>query len=118
MAKNDQLAGPRAWGSFARRLAAAWAFALWVPSGGLTLDGIGGVGGALMSLVLAVFAGIAAVHGHAVVIALVFLASFFPIGVSLLPRDHWLQAAGWLDLGLLVAAVLIWATRGACEVNA
>jgi hypothetical protein len=65
----------------------------------------------LMSLVLAVFAGIASVHGHAVVIALAFLASFFPIGVSLLPRDHWLQAAGWLDLGLLVAAVLIAATR-------
>ena len=40
-------------------LAIAWALALWVPSGGLTLQGIGGVGGALMSLVLAVFAGIA-----------------------------------------------------------
>ena len=60
-------------------LAVAWAFALWVPSGGLTLEGVGGVGGALMSLVLAAFAGIAAVHGHAAVIALVFLASFFPI---------------------------------------
>jgi hypothetical protein len=99
-------------------LAAAWALALWVPSGGLTLDGIGGVGGALMSIVLAVFAGIASVHGHAVVIALAFVASFFPIGVSLLPRDHWLQAAGWLDLGLLLAAVLIWATRRRIEVTA
>ena len=99
-------------------LATAWALALWVPSGGLTLEGVGGVGGALMSLVLAVFAGIAAVHGHAAVIALVFLASFFPIGVSLLPRDHWLQWAGWLDLGLLVAAVLIWATRRRTEVAA
>jgi hypothetical protein len=92
-------------------LSAAWAFALWVPSGGLTLDGLGGVGGALMSLVLAVFAGIASVHGHAVVVVLAFLASFFPIGVSLLPRDHWLQWAGWLDLGLLAAAVLMFATR-------
>jgi len=99
-------------------LASAWAFALWVPSGGLTLNGIGGVGGALMSLVLAVFAGIASVHGHAAVIALAFLASFFPIGVSLLPRDHWLQWAGWLDLGLLVAAVLIWATRRPTEATA
>ena len=44
-------------------------------------------------------------------IVLAFIASFFPIGVSLLPRDHWLQWAGWLDLGLLVAALLIWATR-------
>ena len=57
------------------------------------------------------FAGIAAVHGHAAVIALAFLASFFPIGVSLLPRDHWLQWVGWLDLGLLVSAVLIWVSR-------
>jgi hypothetical protein len=92
-------------------LAAAWAFALWVPSGGLTLEGLGGVGGALMSLVLAVFAGIASVHGHAVVVVLAFLASFFPIGLSLMPTDHWLQWAGWLDLGLLVAAVLMFATR-------
>jgi hypothetical protein len=99
-------------------LASAWAFALWVPSGGLTLEGVGGVGGALMSLVLAVFAGIASAHGHATVIALAFVASFFPIGVSLLPRDHWLQSAGWLDLGLLVAAVLIWATRRRIEVTA
>lgn len=96
-------------------LASSWALALWVPSGGLTLEGIGGFGGALMSLVLAVFAGIASVYGHATVLALAFLASFFPIGVSLLPRDHWLQAAGWLDLGLLVAAVLIWATRRRAE---
>jgi hypothetical protein len=91
-------------------LAAAWAFALWVPSGGLTLTGVSVIG-ALMFLVLALFAGIASVYGHATVVALAFLASFFPIGVSLLPRDHWLQSAGWLDLGLLVAAVLIWSTR-------
>jgi hypothetical protein len=99
-------------------LAGAWALALWVPSGGLTLEGVGGFVGALMSLLLAVFAGIASVHGHATVIALAFLASFFPIGVSLLPRDHWLQAAGWLDLGLLVAALLIWATRRRAEITA
>lgn len=91
-------------------LAAAWAFALWVPSGGLTITGVSVVG-ALMFLVLALFAGIASVYGHATVIALAFVASFFPIGVSLLPRDHWLQWAGWLDIGLLVAAVLIGATR-------
>jgi hypothetical protein len=99
-------------------LSAAWAFALWVPSGGLTLDGLGGVGGALLSLVLAVFAGIASVHGHAAVVVLAFLASFFPIGVSLMPRDHWLQWAGWLDLGLLVAAVLMFATRRSAKLPA
>jgi len=95
-------------------LSAAWAFALWVPSGGLTLTGISVIG-ALMFLVLAIFAGIASVYGHASVVALAFVASFFPIGVSLLPRDHWLQWAGWLDLGLLAAAVLMFATRSSAK---
>jgi hypothetical protein len=91
-------------------LSAAWAFALWVPSDGLTITGISVIG-APMFLVLAVFAGIASVYGHATVIALAFVASFLPVGVSLLPRHHWLQWAGWLDLGLLLAAVLIGTTR-------
>ena len=110
MGKAVNLLG-RGWGVVcAAGLSAAWAFALWVPSGGLTLTGVSVIG-ALMFLVLALFAGIASVHGHAAVVALAFVASFFPIGVSLLPRDHWLQWAGWLDLGLLVAAVLLFATR-------
>jgi len=91
-------------------LASAWAYVLWVPSAGLTLTNFNVVT-ALLFVVLALFAGIAAVHGHAAVIALAFVASFFPIGVSLLPRDHWLQWVGWLDLGLLVSAVLIWLSR-------
>jgi hypothetical protein len=94
----------------AAALASAWAYVLWVPAAGLTLANLNVVT-ALVFVALAVFAGIAAVHGHALVIALLFLASFFPIGVSLLPRDHWLQWVGWLDLGLLVSAVLIWVSR-------
>jgi hypothetical protein len=27
--------------------------------------------------------------------------------------DHWLRAVGWLDLGLFVAAALLWLTRAA-----
>ena len=90
-------------------LAGIWALVLWVPSGGFSVEGVNVVG-ALMFVALAVFAAIASVYGHATVIALVFLASFFPIGVSLLPRDHWLHWVGWLDLGLLIAAVLLLAT--------
>ena len=82
---------------------------LWVPSSGYL--GNLNVVTALFFVALAVFAGIAAVHGHAMVIALIFLASFFPIGVSLLPREHWLQWVGWLDLGLLASAVLIWLSK-------
>jgi hypothetical protein len=91
----------------AAALSGAWAYVLWVPSAGLTLENLNVVT-ALFFVVLSIFAGIAAVHGHAAIVALVFLASFFPIGISLLARDHWLQWVGWLDLGLLASAVLTW----------
>lgn len=91
-------------------LAGAWAFALWVPAAGLTVTGISVVT-ALLLVVAAVVAGIAAFHGHALLLALLFLASFFPIGAFLMPTDHWLKWVGWLDLGLLAAAVLIRLTR-------
>lgn len=90
----------------AAALALAWAFVLWVPTMGLTVTGISVVT-ALLLVVLAVFAGIAAAYGHAVVLALLFLASFFPVGAFLMPTDHWLKWVGWLDLGLLISAVLI-----------
>ena len=98
-------------------LAAAWSFVLWVPSAGLTVTGVSVVT-ALLLVAFAVFAGIAAAYGHAVVIALLFLASFFPVGAFLMPTDHWLKWVGWLDLGLLVAAVLIWVTRRRAVVSA
>jgi hypothetical protein len=93
----------------AASLASAWAVALWVPAAGLTPTGISVVT-ALLLVVLAIFAGIAAVYGHAVVLALLFLASFFPVGAFVMPTDHWLKWVGWLDLGLLAAAGLIWLT--------
>ena len=102
----------------AASLAGVWAFVLWVPSaGGLTVTGISVVT-ALLLVALAVFAAIAAVHGHALVIALLFLASFFPVGVFLLPTDHWLKWVGWIDLGLLLAAILIWTTKPRAPVAA
>jgi hypothetical protein len=91
-------------------LAGVWAFVLWVPAAGLTVTGISVVT-ALLLLAFAVFAAIAAVYGHATVIVLLFLASFFPVGGFLMPTDHWLKWVGWADLGLLVAGVLIWLTR-------
>jgi hypothetical protein len=93
----------------AAALASAWAVALWIPSAGLTLTGISIVT-ALLLIAFAVFAGIAAAHGHGAIVALFFLGSFFPVGAFLLPTDHWLKWVGWVDLGLLVAAVLIWTT--------
>ena len=90
-------------------LASAWAVALWVPAAGLTPTGISVIT-ALLLVAFAVFAGIAAAHGHPLVLALLFLASFFPVGAFVMPTDHWLKWVGWLDLGLLAAAVVIWLT--------
>lgn len=85
----------------------AWAFAMWVPSAGLTLTGFSFVVALLMAL-LALFAVIAAVRGHAAVLVILFLASFFPVGAVLMTADHWLQWVGRADLGFLAGAVLMW----------
>jgi hypothetical protein len=88
-------------------LSVAWCVAIWVPTAGLELTGISFVVALLMTL-LALFAAIASVRGHFVVVTLVFLASFFPVGVALFNADHWLQWVGRLDAAFLVAAVLMW----------
>jgi hypothetical protein len=93
----------------AAALAVVWAYTLWVPAAGLSLSGVSVIM-ALALVAFAVFAGIASAYGHAVVLVLFFLASFFPIGAFLMGADHWLKWVGWGDLGLLVAAILTWAT--------
>ena len=91
-------------------LAIIWAFTFWVPAAGLTLPGSSAVG-ALMFAVFALFAAIASYRGHAPIVVLLFLASFFPVGASLIRLDHWLRIVGWLDVGLALAAALMWLTR-------
>jgi hypothetical protein len=90
--------------------AGMWAFDLWVPGAGLTSGGVNVVM-QLLLVTFAIFAGIAAANGHAVVVTLFFLASFFPVGAALMFAQHWLRWVGWIDLGLLAAAVLLFATR-------
>jgi hypothetical protein len=92
-------------------LAVVWAFTLWVPAAGLNLSGVSVVVALLLTL-FGLFAAIASVRGHATVVGLLFLASFFPVGLSLARADHWLHWVGWLDVGLFVAAVPMWLTRG------
>jgi hypothetical protein len=91
-------------------LAVIWASVFWVPAAGLTLPGTSAVG-ALMFTAFALFATIASVRGHATVLVLLFLASFFPVGASLIRIDHWLRIVGWLDVGLAAASALLWLTR-------
>lgn len=89
-------------------LALAWAFALWVPAAKLSA-GVSVIT-ALALVAFAVFAAIASAYGHAVVVFLFFLASFFPIGATFLIQPDWHKWVGWGDLALLGAAILMWAT--------
>ena len=88
-------------------LALGWLYAVWIPAAGIALTGTSFVVGLALALA-AVFAANAAVRGHAVVVMLVFVASFFPVGAVLVTADHWLRWIGVLDVGLLVAAVGMW----------
>jgi hypothetical protein len=88
-------------------IAAAWAVAIWFPEAGLPLAGITVVV-ALLMLLLAVVGIIASVHGHALVLIVVFSASFVPVGLMLLDLDNWFRWIGGLNLGFLLAGLLVW----------
>ena len=93
-------------------LAVCWAYVMWVPAAGLKLSGVSFIVAFLLALA-GLFSVIASVRGHSVVLVLAFLASFFPIGVTLLQVEHWLRWVGWLDVGLLVGGGLMWITARA-----
>lgn len=88
-------------------LAVLWVYAIWFPGGGLTITGLSVLVAGLMAL-FALVAAIAATKGHAVVIFVVFVASFLPVGAMLLGVAHWLRFVGILDCLLLVAGGMIW----------
>ncbi len=88
-----------------------WMLGIWLPESGMALTGINFVVALLMAL-LGLFAAIAAVRGHAIVLIVLFVASFFPVGVALLTGEHWLAWAGRLNVCYLVAGALIaWGRR-------
>jgi hypothetical protein len=88
-----------------------WMYAIWFPSEGISMSGVS-VAVAWFMAMLAVFAIIASVKGHHVVLFVAFLASFLPVGAYLLYVRDWPRWIGILNLALLAASVLIWqATR-------
>lgn len=87
--------------------AVLWIAIIWFPVGGFMLEGIGVAVGAFMAL-FGLVAAIAAYHGHAGVIFVCFVASFFGVGAFSLNVDHWFRIFGVLDLLLLIASVMLW----------
>lgn len=91
---------------------AAWAFAMWVPTGGLTLTGIALVVAFIMCLA-GIVAVIAAARAHWRVLLGAFLVSFLPVGAFVLTLEHWLSWVGVSDLGLLASAAVLRFTQPA-----
>jgi hypothetical protein len=101
----------RALGAISGALVSAlWMLGVWLPESGMALTGINFVVAMLMAL-LGLFAAIASIRAHAAVLLIVFVASFFPVGITLLGGEHWLSWAGRLNVCYLVASVLIWLAR-------
>jgi type VI protein secretion system component VasK len=71
--------------------------------------------GVLMML-FAIFAVIASVRGHGLALLIMFIMSFFPVGGYLFGIPHWLRWIGVLDLGFLMAGLmLLYSTRNTAE---
>lgn len=84
-----------------------WLWALGTPQGSFTLSALHIAIGVLMML-FAIFAVIASVRAHGVVLMVIFVMSFFPVGGYLFGIPHWLRWIGVADLGFLLGGLLIW----------
>ena len=84
-----------------------WLWALGTPQGPFSLSAANIAIGVLMMMV-AIFAVIASVRGHGPVLVVMFIMSFFPVGAYLFGIPHWLRWIGVVDVGFLVAGLMIW----------
>lgn len=88
--------------------AALWVILIWgVEIGGFSLEGIGVAVGAMLAI-FGLVAAIASWHGHATVVFVCFVASFFGVGSFALNVNNWFRIFGVLDLLLLAASAMIW----------
>jgi endonuclease/exonuclease/phosphatase (EEP) superfamily protein YafD len=84
-----------------------WLWALGTPQGAFTLSALHIAIGVLMML-FAIFAVIASVRAHGMVLLVIFVMSFFPVGGYLLGTPLWLRWVGVADFGFLAGGLLIW----------
>ena len=91
-------------------LAVLWISIMWFEIDGFKLEGFSVAWGAFMALVALVGA-IAAWQGHAGILFLAFVVSFFGVGWFSLNVENWFRAFGVLDLLLLLASVMLWVSK-------
>jgi hypothetical protein len=97
--------------------AALWVTLIFVEIDGFSLEGIGVAVGAMLAI-FGLVAAIGSWHGHATVVFVCFVASFFGVGTFALNVDNWFRIFGLLDLLLLAASVMIWFAAKAKEKQA
>ena len=68
---------------------------------------------AIVMLVLSIAVVIASVREHHRALVILFAISFFPIGLYLFTVDHWINWIGAMNIGFLLAGVLMWKTQDA-----
>lgn len=95
--------------------AVLWVSVIWFPVGGFMLEGGSVMGGiavaySLFSAMIALVAAIASWHRHAFVMFVCFVLSFFGVGAFSLNVNNWFRIFGILDLLLLAASAMIWAS--------
>jgi len=85
-----------------------WNIAMWFPSPELPLSGVSFAVALLMAM-LGIIVAIASIKGHAITLIVLFVASFFPIGLYLLGVPTWIRVIGILNFGYLIAGLIAWA---------
>ena len=66
---------------------------------------------AMIMVVLSIAAVIASVREHHRALLVLFVISFFPIGISIFTADHWIKWVAVANLGFLLASLLMWRSR-------
>ena len=87
--------------------AALWVSVIWFPIEGFMLEGVSVAVGAMLAA-FGLVAAIAAWHGHAIVIFVCFVLSFFGVGAFALNVDNWFRVFGILDLLMFASSAMIW----------
>ena len=67
---------------------------------------------AMIMVILSIAVVIAALREHHRALVILFIISFFPIGISLFTAEHWIKWVGFVNIGFLIAGILMWRRQG------
>lgn len=93
-----------------------WVAAMWDPSNNWDNTPVS-FSIAMIMVVLCVMAMIASYKGHGIVLIILFLVSFYPIGYYLWTVPHWVRWIGAFNVGFVIAGLLVWRTKPIPEEN-